>query len=113
MRDSILAAFIPVGIFVLIAIMLFMPKSFLGSFGVWILAESYLGVAFLDGYYLSRKYKIDRRVLIFFAALLGVVIVVVSYVPVEVQILSYAITAAVSLIMYARIVVEFRRRKYA
>ena len=113
MRDSILAAFIPVGLVMLVAAVVLLPRSVLTSFNVWIVAECYLGVALLDAYYFTRKYKIGREIVVFFAALIGVVLIVLSYVPYEIQILSYIITAAASLIMYARIIVEFRRRKYS
>jgi hypothetical protein len=111
-RDSILAALIPGGFGILVVALLFLPKNLLGSFDIWILLELYLGLAFLDGYYLARKYKIRRRILVYFGALIGVILVILSYVPYEVQILSYIVTASVSLIMYVRIAVEFRRRKY-
>ena len=111
-KDSVLAAFIPVGLGILMVLLVLLPRSFLTPFSIWIAAELFLGLAFLDFYYLTRKYKIGRQTIVFFAALITVILIVLSYVPFEVQILAYIITAMASILMYARIVVEFRRRKY-
>ena len=113
MRDSVLAALIPVGLGGVVAAVLLLPKSILSSYDTWILVTVYLCLALIDAHYFARKYEIGRETIVFFIALVGVVLVVLSYVPHEIQILSFVLTAIASLIMYARIIVEFRRRKYA
>jgi len=112
-RDSVLAALIPVGLGGVVAAVFLLPKSILSSYDIWILVTVYLCLTLIDAYYFARKYKIGSETIVFFIALVGVVLVVLSYVPYEIQILSFVLTAIASLVMYARIIVEFRRRKYA
>ena len=111
-RDSILAAFIPFGLVTLAIAILILPRDVFTSFHVLTSVGLYLAVALLDGCYLTRKYKIGRETIVFFTALIGVIIIVLSYVPYQVQVIAYAITLTTCLVMYARILVEFRRRKY-
>ena len=112
MRDSILAAFIPFGLVTLAITILILPRNVFTPFHVLISVGLYLAVAISDGYYLTRKYKIGRETIVFFTALIGVIIIVLSYVPYQVQAIAYVITLVTCLVMYVRILVEFRRRKY-
>ena len=112
LRDFILAALIPASFMIFIATLLLLP-NLLDAFDVWIVAELYIGLAFLDVYYLARKYKVSRKIIVYFVGLTGIVLVILFYVPYNVQILAYVVTAISSIILYSRVIIEFYRRKYA
>jgi hypothetical protein len=112
LRDFILAALIPASFMIFIATLLLLP-NLLNPFDIWIVAESYIGLAFLDVYYLARKYKVSRKVIVYFVGLTGIVLIILFYVPYNVQILAYVVTAISSIILYIRVIIEFYRRKYA
>jgi high-affinity Fe2+/Pb2+ permease len=110
-RDFLLIALIPFGFIILVAALLL--RNLLSSLDIWIVAELYLGATILVVYYLARKYRVSRKIIVYFLGLTGIVILILSYVPYNVQILAYIVTAITSIILYARVVIEFYRRKYA
>lgn len=80
---------------------------------LWFAFEAYMGTVIVAVYVIGRKYHLGRRrTPIFLLAQASITVVIVSYLSYTVQIVAYAFTAILSIIMYSRLIAEFRRRKY-
>ena len=113
MRAIYLLGLFPVTLFVLAVSFWFLPPSLLTPFNSWILIEGVLGVAFLVSIYLSNKYGLAREMPFIIAGLAITLVMVLSYISLEVQRLAFTITALASCGLYYRVIVEFKRREYA
>jgi hypothetical protein len=112
-RTIFLLAFVPVSLIILSVAFWMLPPGLITPFYSWLLIEAVLGLAFLGSYHLARKYHLAREVPFIIAGLFITLLVVLSYVTIEVQRLAFALTAIASCVMYYRLGVEFKRRKYA
>lgn len=81
-------------------------------FNRWVLIEIFLGLALLISYYLSSEHKVAREVPFIIAGLIVTMLIVLSYVTVNVQRIAFVLTAIVTSVMYYRVIAEFKRRKY-
>ncbi|HUK28633.1 MAG TPA: hypothetical protein VLV31_09430 [Candidatus Acidoferrales bacterium] len=106
-------ALVPVGFVVLVTALTVLPKSQIHAFDVWFIAGSYIALASLDTYYLAHKYKINRKVVVYFLGLTGIILVILFYVPYDVQVIAYIVTAISAVVLYVRVIIEFHRRKHA
>jgi len=107
-----LLALVPISLFVLAIAFWLVRPGFITPFNAWLLIETGLGITFLASYYLSHKYHLAREVPFILAGLSVTLVIVLSYVTVEVQRLAFVVTAIASSVMYYRLTVEFKRRKY-
>jgi 4-amino-4-deoxy-L-arabinose transferase-like glycosyltransferase len=111
-RTIFLLALVPVSLIILSVSFWLLPSGFITPFNSWLLIEAGLGFAFLVSYYLSRKYHLTREVPFIIAGLFITLVIVLSYVTIEVQRLAFTVTAIASCVMYYRLGLEFKRRKY-
>jgi len=86
-------------------------RDTLTPFMSWLLVEICIGYILAVLYYLMRKLGIPHRTIRFFPLMAGVTLTFMIYMPVEVQLASFAIWGFVSLLMYYRVTKEYRRRK--
>jgi hypothetical protein len=111
-RPALLLALVPASLICLAIAFWVAPATILTPFNGWLLIEIFLGFSFLLSYYLSSKYHLAREVPFIIAGLVATMLVVLSYVTVDVQRIAFAVTAIATSAMYFRVIAEFRRRKY-
>jgi len=111
-RATRLLALVPISLIALTIIFWLLPSGLVTPFVGWLLIEASLAVAFLLSYYLSRKYHLSREVPFILAGLLCTLVIVLSYVTIEVQRVAFLVTTLASSVMYYRLSIEFKRRKY-
>lgn len=112
MRPALLLTLVPVSLICLAIAFWVVPASSLSPFNGWLLIETFLGFSFLLSYYLSSKYHLAREVPFIIAGLVATMLIVLSYVTVDVQRLAFVMTAVATSLMYVRVIAEFMRRKY-
>lgn len=112
MRAYRLLALVPISLLVVTIIFWLLPREFVTPFNSWLLIESILAIAFFVSYYLARKYHLSREVPFILAGLFSTLVIVLSYVTVEVQRYAFLLTTIASAAMYYRLSAEFKRRKY-
>ncbi len=110
LRATILLAVVPVGLIAIAVALWLFPV--ITPFNGWILFETFLGVAFLVSYYLASNRKVGREIPFIIAGLIFTMLIVLSYVTVDVQRIAFILTAIATSAMYFRVIAEFRRRKY-
>ena len=113
MKDHILVALLPVGFVIFVTALFLLSKNSLSVFDASFITGSYVVLAFLDIYYLAHKYEINRKVVVYFIGLTGIILVILVYVPYDVQIVAYIVTAIAAIVLYTRVIIEFYRRKHA
>ena len=112
MRTIHLLALLPIGLTILAISFWLLPPVFITPFNSWLLIEAALLLVFLVSHYTWRKYHLAREVPLIILGLCATLIIVLSYVTIEVQRAAFALTAIASFIMYYRLSIEFKRRKY-
>lgn len=111
-RATRLLALVPVSLIVLTISFWLLPPGFITPFNSWLLIETSLAFVFLVSYYLSRKYHLSREIPFILGGLFCALVIVLSYVTIEVQRLAFVVTTIISSVMYYRLRIEFKRRKY-
>jgi hypothetical protein len=111
-RPTVLLIIVPVSLIVLAISFWFLPTESLTPFNRWVLIEIVLGFAFVVSYSISSKERAGREVPFIIAGLIVTMLIVLSYVTVDVQRIAFVMTAVATSLMYFRVIVEFRRRKY-
>jgi hypothetical protein len=83
----------------------------LTPFMSWLAAE--ICIVYVLGllYYLMRRLGIPHRTIRFFPLMAGVTLTFMIYMPVGIQLASFAIWGFISLLMLYRVVKEYHRRK--
>lgn len=113
MRPALLLlALVPTSLICLAIAFWAAPATSLTPFNGWLLIEIFLGFSFLFSYYFSRKYHLAREIPFIIAGLVATMLIVLSYVTVDVQRMAFMMTAVATSLMYVRVIAEFRRRKY-
>jgi hypothetical protein len=108
----LLLALVPASLICLAIAFLVAPATSLTPFNAWLLIEVFLGFSLLLSYYFSSKYHLAREVPFIIAGLVATMLIVLSYVTLDVQRIAFVMTAVVTSLMYFRVIAEFRRRKY-
>ena len=112
MRVTRLLALVPISLIVLTILFWLLPPGLVTPFNSWLLIETGLAFALLVSYYLSRKYHLSREFPFILAGLFCTLVIVLSYVTIEVQRLAFVVTTIFSSVIYYRLRIEFKRRKY-
>ncbi len=111
-RPTVLLIIVPVSLIVLAISFWFLPTESLTPFSRWVLIEIFLAFAFVVSYAVSSKEKAGREIPFIIAGLIVTMLIVLSYVTVDVQRLAFVMTAVATSLMYIRVIAEFRRRRY-
>jgi len=112
MRVIRLLALLPVSLVILAIAFWLIPPQLISPFNAWLLIEAALLFVLFISYYVSHKYHLAREVPFIIAGLSVTLVIVLSYVTIEVQRVAFTLTAIASFIMYYKVNEEFKRRKY-
>ena len=110
LRTTILLAVVPVGLIAIAISLWLLPST--TPFNGWLMIETFLGFAFLVSYYLARRRQVGHEIPFIIAGLIATMLIVLTYVTVDVQRIAFVLTAIATSVMYFRVIAEFRRRKY-